>query len=85
MNVEIPKLGIAYKFNFPNSKRNINDIKTYIGMLFSIKLGPTSEFNERLKQENLITYDIDTSIIGTDKHVVAMISVETKEPNKVKE
>ena len=83
MDIEIPKVGIGYKIDCSNIKKNIYDIKPYIGILLDLKLGSTSELSERLKNENLITYDLDITMINTDKHILAMIIGETKEPKKL--
>jgi len=83
MDIEISKLGIGYKINCSEMKENINDIKSYLSILLDTKLGTTSEINENLKKENLITSDIDTTLVNTDKHILIMIMVETNNPNKV--
>ena len=83
MDIEIPKLGIGYKIDCSSLKENINNIKALLGVLFDIKLGSTSLLNEKLLKDNLITNDIDISLVNTDKHVLVMIMVETKEQDKV--
>jgi len=83
MDIEISKLGIGYKINCSDMKENINDIRSYLSILLDTKLGTTSEINENLKKENLITSDIDTTLVNTDKHILIMIMVETNNPNKV--
>lgn len=85
MDIELPKLGIGYKINCSNIHKNIYDIKTYISTLLDLKLGSTSLLNEKLKKENLITHDIDISLVNTDKHILAMLMVETEETDKVLE
>lgn len=83
MDIQIPKIGIAYKFNCSKLKKNINDIKSYLSILFEIKVGATSLLNERLKEQNLISSDIDFNLVNTDKHILVIISVESKEYDKV--
>lgn len=85
MDIEIPKVGIGYKIDCSNIKKNIHDIKPYIGILLDLRLGSTSELSEKMKKENLITHDLDVTLINTDKHILAMIIVETKETQKVLE
>ena len=83
MDIEIEKMGIGYKFSFSKSKKNINDIKNYIGILFDLKFGSTSLLSEKLKQEGLITSDIDITIINTDKHILVILMFESKNVEKV--
>jgi len=82
MDIEISKLGIAYKLNCEKIDKNINDIRSYISMLFDLKLGPTSDINEKLNMEGLITNDIDITLVNTDKHILVCIILETKDINK---
>ena len=85
MDIEIPKVGIGYKIDCSKMNKNIYDIKTYISILLDLKLGSTSELSEILKSENLITHDLDVTLINTDKHILAMIITETNNPKKVVE
>ena len=83
MNVEIPKLGIGYKIDISSLKYNANDIKAILGTILESKLGSTSLLKERLLKENLITSSIDITLLDTDKHVVVILMVSTKEQDKV--
>ena len=85
MDIELPKLGIGYKINCTNIHKNIYDIKTYLSILLDLKLGSTSVLSEKLKNENLITHDIDVTLINSDKHILAMLIVETDQPDQVLE
>ena len=82
MDIEIEKLGIGYKIDCSKMGKNINDIKTYLSILFDLKLGSTSELSEKLKNLNLITQDIDVTLLNTDRHILSVIIVETSDPNK---
>ena len=84
MDIEISKLGLGYKINCSKMGKPIADIKTYLSILFDLKIGITSELNENLKKANLITHDIDFTIVNTDKHILVIIMVETNETKKVK-
>ncbi len=77
MDIEIRKFSIGYKIK-NNSKLDINKFKTYVSMFFNIKFGSVSEFNEQLKQDNLITMDLDITVLNTDKHLLVMIMAETE-------
>ena len=83
MDIEISKLGIGYKINCSKIDKPIADIKTYISLLFDLKLGSTSIINENLRNLNLITRDIDYTILNTDKHILVIVMVETNDTNKV--
>ena len=85
MDIEIPKVGIGYKIDCSNIKKNIHDIKSYISILLDLKLGSTSELSEKLKKENLITHDLDITLVNTDKHILAMIIAESNDTSKVLE
>ena len=82
-DVQIPKVSIGYKINIGNNKLNINDFKTYLSILFDIKFGSTSEFSEKLKEEKLITGDMDISIVNTDKHVLVTLINESDNVDEV--
>lgn len=83
MNIEISKLGIGYKIDCSKIDKNINDIKTYLSILLDLKLGSTSTLNEKLKELNLITMDIDITLVNTNKHILVILNVETDETDKV--
>ena len=83
MNIEIPKVGIGYKIDVSNIKENINDIKVLLSTMLEIKLGSTSLLKEKLVKENLITNNIDFSLVNTDKHILVIIMVDAKEQDIV--
>jgi len=85
MDIEISKLGIGYKIDCSKINKPIADIKSYISLLFDLKLGSTSLINEKLKELNLITHDIDYTIINTDKHILVIVMIETNQVDKVQE
>ena len=84
MDIEISKLGIGYKIDCSKIDKPIYDIKSYLTLLFDLKLGSTSILNEKLRKANLITHDLDFSIINTDKHILITIMIETSEINRVR-
>ena len=85
MDIEISKLGIGYKIDCSKIDKPIADIKKYISVLFGLKFGSTALINEKLKKQNLITHDIDYTILNTDKHILVIIIAETQEIKKVQE
>ena len=82
-DVQIPKVSIGYKINIGDINLNINDFKIYLSILFDIKFGSTSEFSEKLKEEKLITGDMDISIVNTDKHVLITLINESDNVDEV--
>lgn len=83
LNVTIPKVGIAFKLNIEKIEKVPKDeISTYLQILFSLKLGTTSEFCEKLKEEQLITSFIDTNVTETDKHALVYVTAESKNPQE---
>ncbi len=82
-DVQIPKVSIGYKIKNSDLNLNINDFKMYLNILFNIKFGSTSLFSETLKEENLITGDMDISIVNTDKHVLVSLINESDNPDEV--
>jgi len=83
LNVTIPKVALAFKINIENIKKvPKEEISTYIQILFSLKLGTTSEFCEKLKEERIITSFIENHTLETDKHVLVIISTESKQPEE---
>lgn len=83
LNVTIPKVAIAFKVNIKSIKKVPKmEITTYMQILFSLKLGVTSEFCEKLKEEQIITTFIDNYVLETDTHALIIIETESKEPLK---
>lgn len=86
MTVTIPKLSIGYKIPL-SSFKNISKRKIihYLMMLFDIKLGTVSVFQEQLKKECLMTSDLSFDYITTEDYLVIMIMAETTYPDQVRE
>lgn len=84
MDVTIPKICIAYKISVKKFKdEKIQDLYRYIVNAAELKIGYTSLFNEKLRNEEIITESIDVSGIFTDSHIILNIVAESKEPEKV--
>ena len=83
LNVTIPKVGIAFKINMEKIK-NVpkQEIITYLQILFSLKLGTTSEFCEKLKEVGLITSFINVQVAENKKHAFVVVSAESKNPGE---
>ena len=83
MNVTVPKVFVAYKFNIENINLNTKTILNYIGIFADLKFGAVSLFSEKLKQKEIILSDIYYSTIKTDKHVVLILETESKNQDEV--
>lgn len=83
IEIEIPKFAIGYKIALTDSSMNINDFKTYLNILFNIKFGSVSAFNERMKEQNLITNDMEIDFVNTDKHVLVILIAESDNIDKM--
>lgn len=81
MDVEIPKVALAYKINIGNY--DINTLEKYLNIILSVKLGSASILAEKLKKKNYITEDIDFEVIPAGNHLLYLISFETKYPERV--
>lgn len=83
LNVTIPKVGLAYKLSM-NKIKNVpkEEIVTYLQILFSLKLGSTSIFNEKLKEEQLITSFIDINVAENKEYAFVLITAESKNPKE---
>ena len=73
MDIEVPKFSVGYKIK-NNTSLDINKFKTYLAMFFDIKFGSVSLFNEKIKESNLSTLDMDITLVNTDKHVLVILS-----------
>ena len=79
MNVTIPKIMLNFKFNI-KSIDYVNNIliTTYLSLFADLKFGPTSEFQKKLLDEQIIVDPIDFYTVYTKDHVVLVISAESK-------
>ncbi len=76
-NVTIPKVLMSYKFNIKDIDLDIKTIVNYIGIFVDMKIGPTSLFLEKLKEDKIVTDDIGFSIVKTNTHVLLVLEAET--------
>ena len=72
---------MSYKINI--GKYDIHELRYYLNTYFELKMGVTSELNEKLKEEGLITSSIDIDIMNADKHLLVVLLFESKEYEKV--
>lgn len=81
MNVTIPKLLLSYKFNIEALKDDIN-LNYYFSLYGDLKFGATSIIADKLKEQKIITSDIDFTLLKIDNHLLVVFDAET---NKTKE
>mgnify|MGYP000581529013 CR=1 FL=1 len=81
MNVTIPKLLLSYKFNIEALKDDI-DLNYYFSLYGDLKFGATSIIADKLKEQKIITSDIDFTLLKIDNHLLVVFDAET---NKTKE
>lgn len=82
-DVEIPKLSVAYKINAQDMDKN--RLRNYLSFFFDLRFGSTSLLRERLKRENAITGGFSIDIMEAGKHILCMVSVDSKKPEYVLE
>ena len=84
MNVTIPKISLNYKFNLNDLPDNLSEKEKmmYLSLIFDINFGPTSLFNEQLKQMEIINSNIEISSVEACNHVVYTLFLETENKEK---
>lgn len=81
MNVTIPKLLLSYKFNIEALKDDI-DLNYYFSLYGDLKFGAASILADKLKEQKIITSDIDFTLLKIDNHLLVVFDAET---NKTEE
>lgn len=82
MNVTIPKVFLAYKFNIEKIKEDI-DLNYYFSIYTDLKFGPTSILADELKKKKIITTDIDFTLLKIDNHLLIVFDCETEKTNEL--
>ena len=77
-----PKVSFNIKINIENLDYSLFEIRNYLFYYFDLKLGVTSEFSEKLKQDGIIHYDIGINMVQTDRHIAILLLAETDKPNE---
>ena len=86
MNVTIPKVTVNYKFNLDKIKYLSKIEKVYyLKIIFDDNFSSASEFNEMLREKNIINSDLEVSDIDANTHEIVTIFGETFEINKLVE
>lgn len=84
MPITISKISVGYKMNFSQIK-GLKPYEIYYILMnaFDLKVGSTSIFNEKLKDDELIVGEVSVGGLKTDRHVFIMVEAETKKPYEV--
>lgn len=78
LNVTIPKVTVNYKINLDKIKSvDKYKAKIYVFMLFDLKFGNTSLLNEKLREKNIVTDNLELAPIDTNSHLILSILGET--------
>ena len=78
MDITLSKLALNYKINYKNLGLDLREATSYLSTIFDINIGSTSLINEKLKEENIISSNIEFTIMYTDKHILITILGETE-------
>ena len=81
IDTELPKVSYNIKIPF-NKKIDKRKYSLYLYIIFSCLFDDTSEFDERLKNESIITNTVYFNLLNCDSHVLVSLINET---NKYKE
>jgi predicted Zn-dependent peptidase len=83
MDINLPKLALSYKINYKKLNLTLRDALAYISIIFDINLGATSIINEKLKDDGIITTNIDFTFMYTDTHILITVFGETEKIEKL--
>ena len=78
MDINIPKITINYKINYKDLNIDLREIQSYLSMIIDINIGSTSILNEELKNDKVITSNLDFTFMYTDKHILLTILGESE-------
>lgn len=80
-DVSLPKISHCYKIN--RQEYDINRLKLYLTVYFSLMLDSSSLLDEKLREKHLISNDIDYEIVNTDKHLLFIVGFESTNYHEV--
>ena len=84
MDVTIPKFGIAFKIDIKGmTEEEKNKLYSMLVTIIDLKISSTSLFNEKLRNDNLITSELEIGGTISDTYLVIHVLGEAKEPKKV--
>lgn len=79
--VTLPKVSRSYKINIKDY--DINILKLYLNIYFSLLLDSTSELDEQLRNDNLITSGVYFESVYTDKHLLYIVDFESEKYEEI--
>ena len=77
VETNIPKVAYTLKIPIKNLKITRRKLHLYIYILFTILFDETSEFDEELKKENIISNTTYVNLINCDTHILISLMNET--------
>lgn len=77
MDITKPKVTLNYKINYEKLGLNLRDAQSYLTLITDINIGTTSLLNEKLRNDQVITNNIEYTFISTDKHILLSIMGES--------
>ena len=77
MDINLSKVALNYKINYKELNLDMRDALNYLSIIFDINVGSTSLINEKLKEEKVITSNLEFTLMYTDKHILVTILGET--------
>ncbi len=80
-DVSLPKIAHCYKINRQNYE--LNRLKLYLTIYFSLMLDSSSLLDEKMREQHLISTGIDYEIVNTDKHLLFIVGFESTDYQKV--
>lgn len=80
-DVSLPKIAHCYKIN--KLDYDINRLKLYLTIYFSLTLDSSSLLDEKLREQHLISNGIDYEIVNTNKHLLFIVGFESTDYKKV--
>ena len=83
MNTNIPKLAYNIKIPYNKFKMEKRKLNLYLYIIFSILFDDSSLFNEKAKEDNIITNAIYTNILNCDSHILISLINETFKYNEL--
>ena len=85
MNVTVPKLALGFKLSIKdlNEKTGLTsrEMRRFLKIFTSCKLGSVSTFLENLRKEEILTSSLDYSFYSTDDYIILIIACDTKNPD----
>ncbi len=84
MDVTIPKFGIAFKIDIKGmDQKEINKLYSMLTTIIDLKISSTSLFYEKLRNQNLLTSELEIGGVISDTHLIIDILGEAKDPKKI--